>query len=275
MTIWTCATCAIEHPDTEHAPAVCEICSDDRQYVPASGQRWTTQAELAAAGHRGVIEELETDLFAVDVVPELGIGQRGLLLRTPGGNMLWEPPGFIDDEMISAVRELGGVDVISASHPHLTGASIQWSHAFGDAPVFVASADRQWIRRPDPAIRLWHGIEEILPGVTFVQCGGHFAGSSVAHWRDGADSNGALLTGDTIAVGADRASVSVMRSFVNKIPLPERAVRRIAEAVEPYSFDRLYGAFGVIDTGAAEVVTASLERYVAWIRGDVPDEPTQ
>jgi hypothetical protein len=275
MTIWTCATCAIEHPDTEHPPATCAICSDDRQFVPASGQRWTTQAELASAGHRGVISELEPDLYAVDVVPELGIGQRGLFLRTPGGNLLWEPPGFIDSDMISTIRDLGGVDLVSASHPHLTGASIQWSHAFDNAPVLVASADREWIRRPDPAIQLWHGVREVLPGVIFVQCGGHFAGSSVAHWSEGAGDRGALLTGDTIAIGADRVTVNVMRSFVNKIPLPERAVRRILTAIEPYRYDRLYGAFGVIEAGAAAMVSSSLDRYIAWIRGDIPDEPTK
>ncbi|MFI5428443.1 hydrolase [Aeromicrobium sp. UC242_57] len=273
MTIWTCAACAIEHADTEQPPSTCEICSDDRQFVPAAGQRWTTRAELAAAGHRGVVNELEPDLYAVDVAPELGIGQRGLLLRTSGGNLLWEPPGFIDDDMVSTLRELGGVDVISASHPHLTGASIQWSHAFDKAPVLVASADRQWIRRPDEVIELWHGTREVLPGVTFAQCGGHFAGSSIAHWQAGADGRGALLTGDTIAIGADRMSVNVMRSYVNKIPLPERAVRRILTSIEPYSYDRLYGAFGTIDTNAAALVDSSVHRYIAWVRGDVPDEP--
>lgn len=275
MTIWSCATCAIEHSDTQHPPATCAICSDERQFVPASGQRWTTQAELASAGHRGVLSELETDLYAVDVVPELGIGQRGLFLRTAGGNLLWEPPGFIDSDMISAIHDLGGVDLVSASHPHLTGASIQWSHAFGNAPVLVAAADRDWIRRPDPAIQLWHGVREVLPGVTFVQCGGHFAGSSVAHWREGASGRGALLTGDTIAVGADRVTVNVMRSFVNNIPLPERAVRRILAAIEPYPYDRLYGAFRIIDAGAAAMVDSSLTRYIAWIRGDLPDEPVK
>jgi len=36
--------------------------------------------------------------------------------------------------------------------------------------------------------------------------------SSVAHWAAGADGRGALLTGDTIAIGADLASVNLMRS---------------------------------------------------------------
>lgn len=246
---------------------------DERQFVPPGGQRWTTQEDMTAEGYRTAVAELEPDLYAITVSPELAIGQRGLLLRTGGGNLLWEPPALVGEEAVRQVAALGGVDVVSASHPHLTGASIQWSHAFGHAPVLVASADRRWIRRPDPVIRLWSGKENVLPGVTFVQCGGHFAGSSVAHWAAGADGRGTLLTGDTIAIGADRASVNVMRSYVNRIPLPERSVRRILAALAPYPYDRIYGAFGVLPESAADTVAGSLERYIAWIRGDVPDEP--
>ncbi|WP_211291207.1 hypothetical protein [Kineococcus xinjiangensis] len=117
MTIWTCAACGIEHPDTAQPPAVCAICSDERQYVPAAGQRWTTHAELAAAGHRIHVEQVETDLLGLTTEPELAIGQRGLLLRTPGGNLLWEPPGHLDTDTVEQLRGFGGVDVIAASHP--------------------------------------------------------------------------------------------------------------------------------------------------------------
>jgi len=62
------------------------------------------------------------------------------------------------------VRDLGGLTAVTASHPHLTGASIQWSHAFGNVPVLVAAADRAWIRRPDPVIELWARVRQVLPG---------------------------------------------------------------------------------------------------------------
>jgi len=273
VSVWTCRGCGIEHTDTDQPPEVCAICSDERQFIPASGQRWTTQAELSHEGYRTTLEQLEENLYGLEVTPEFAIGQRGLLVKTPGGNLLWEPPGFLDAGLVSAVGELGGIAAVSASHPHLTGSSIQWSHAFGGVPVLVASADRQWIRRPDPVIELWAGAKEVVPGITMLQCGGHFAGSSVAHWPLGAGGRGALLTGDTIAIGADRASVNVMRSYVNRIPLPERAVRRILNTVAAYRYDRLYGAFGVLESGAAVTVSTSLERYIAWIRGDVPNEP--
>jgi glyoxylase-like metal-dependent hydrolase (beta-lactamase superfamily II) len=273
MTIWSCATCGIEHPDTDRPPASCAICEDERQYLPPGGQRWTTQAELAAEGHRTTVTELEPDLYGISVEPRVGIGQRCLLLRTEAGNLLWEPPGLIDQPGVELVRELGGVAVVSASHPHLTGASIQWSHAFGGVPVFVASADRQWIRRPDEVIRLWAGTEEVLPGVTFVQCGGHFAGSSVTAWARPEEPAGVLLTGDTIMIGTDRSSAFVMRSYVNGIPLPERAVRGILDAIASYPYDRLYTGWASLDSGAADIVSRSLERYIRWLRGDVPEEP--
>ena len=273
MTVWTCRGCGIEHADTPSPPSTCAICSDERQFVPREGQRWTTQQELAAEGHRATVSELEPDLFGIDVLPEFAIGQRGLLLRTPAGNVLWEPPGYLDLDLVEQVRGLGGVAVVTASHPHLTGTSIQWSHAFGGVPVLVASADRQWVRRPDPAIRLWSGAQDLLPGVVMHQCGGHFAGSSVVHWPAGAEGRGVLLTGDTIAIGADRASVNVMRSYVNRIPLPERAVRRILDTVSELTYDRLYGAFGLLPSSAGTIVDTSLRRYIAWTRGDVPEEP--
>ena len=75
--------------------------------------------------------------------------------------------------------------------------------------------------RPDPRITFWSGETLALPGeLTLVRLGGHFPGSAVLHWPAGAEGRGALLTGDTIYVVADRAWVSFMYSYPNLIPLP-------------------------------------------------------
>ena len=42
MPVWICATCANHYPEATSPPGACMICSDERQWVPASGQRWTT-----------------------------------------------------------------------------------------------------------------------------------------------------------------------------------------------------------------------------------------
>ena len=275
MTVWICRACGIEHANTARPPARCAICTDERQYVPGTGQEWTSAKELAQT-HTGAFAELEPGLFALRVTPSFGIGQRGLLVRTHAGNLLWEPPGFVDQQMIDAATDLGGVAAVASSHPHLVGASITWSRAFEGVPVYYAQADQRWIRRPDDAIVLWSGTREILPGISLVQCGGHFPGSAVLHWADGADGRGVLLVGDTLAVNPDRRTVSFMRSYPNLVPLPERLVRQITGALAPLVFDRIYGGFDgpVIDSGAAEAVSDSAERYIGWMRDDIrdPDE---
>ena len=95
--------------------------------------------------------------------------------------------------------------------------------------------------RPDPAVRSSAGAVEAVPGVTLVQCGGHFPGSAVAHWAAGAEGRSALFVGDTIFVTAGEDRVSFIWSAPNRLPLPERAVRRLVEALSPYEFDLMYG----------------------------------
>ena len=271
MTIFSCSTCAIEHAEGLVPPESCAICEDERQWVPASGQSWTTRDELESTGHQVVVQELEPDLYSITTTPKLGIGQRGLLVRTPGGNLLFEPPGFIDAAGARIIEGLGGVAAIASSHPHLTGSSIQYSHRFGRAPVYVARADQEWIRRPDPVIELWDGSIELLPGLWMYQCGGHFAGSSVVHWQAGHKGAGVLIAGDTIAVGGDRKSANAMRSYVNNIPLPASAIERILDTVMPLEFSRLYSAFGLLFEDAHATVDRSLRRYMSWVNGEMPE----
>jgi hypothetical protein len=82
VSVFVCRTCAVEYPDTDKPAAVCAICSDERQYVRPSGQRWTTLEELAAAGHRGTVAEVEPGVHGITIKPSVGIGQRGLLVQT-------------------------------------------------------------------------------------------------------------------------------------------------------------------------------------------------
>jgi len=269
MPVWICATCGNHYRDQESPPPECVICADERQWVPSSGQRWTTAAELAGAGHRSDIRQVEPGLLGVGADPPVAIGQRGLVIQTAAGNLLWDPPGFADERAIAAVRELGGLVAVTASHPHFYGSIVEWSRAF-DAEVLLPEADAHWLTRPDPAVRTWSGSQPVLPGVTLVQCGGHFPGSAVAHWADGADGRGVLLAGDTIFVTPGEDRVTFVWSAPNRLPLPEQAVRRVVEAVRPYRFDRIYGGWWqpVLRTGAREILAASASRYIEFIRGD-------
>src|SRR5207342_3066526 len=111
---------------------------------------------------------------------------------------LWDPVGYLDEEAVGRVRELGEVTAIAASHPHMFGVQVEWSRALGGPPVLVAEADLAWVARPDPAVRAWSGTMEVLPGVTLSQPGGHFPGSAIVHWAAGAGGRGVLLSSDTV-----------------------------------------------------------------------------
>jgi hypothetical protein len=271
MTIPMCSTCGTEFPQGPQ-PASCPICVDERQFVNPAGQQWTSQAALSR-GHRNSFKEKEPGLIAIGLEPAFAIGQRALLIQTPHGNVLWDCVPLIDAATRKIVEGLGGLKAIAISHPHFYSAMVSWSEAFGGVPIHLHEADRQWVMRPHDAVRFWSGDTlEILPGLTAIRCGGHFAGGTVLHWADGADGRGALLTGDIVQATLDSRWVSFMRSFPIHIPLSAGVVERIVRRVEPYAFDRIYGAFWgrMVPTDAKGALARSAARYVEGVSGRGP-----
>ena len=232
-------------------------------------QQWTTLEQLSRAGHRAELTELEPDLLSSGSFPPVGIGQRSKLLCTDAGNLLWDPIGYVDQDIADRVLQFGPVRAIAASHPHMFGAQVEWSRALGDVEVLVAEEDAEWVRRADPVITTWSGDLVLLPGVTLTQPGGHFSGSAVVHWEGGAGGRGVLLGSDTIFVNPDRTSVSFMRSFPNRLPLSGAVVDRIVRHVDRFTFDRLYGNVDdFFGSDAKRAVRDSADRHIRWISGE-------
>src|SRR5690606_29461653 len=119
------------------------------------------------------------DMTGIATEPAFAIGQRALLVQTPAGNVLWDCISLIDQATIDAVAALGGIQAIAISHPHFYSAMVEWSRAF-DAPIYLHEDNRPFVVRPDPAISFWTDETlALMPGVTLIRCGGHFAGSTV------------------------------------------------------------------------------------------------
>jgi hypothetical protein len=269
MTHYICATCGTQFAATETPPEHCPICEDERQYIGWDGQRWTTLAGLRR-DHHNVIRDEEPGLTGIGTHPTFAIGQRALLVQAPSGNILWDCISLLDEPTVAVVRALGGITAIAISHPHYYSSMVEWARAF-DAPIYLHAADLEWVMRRDPAIVFWDGeTRELGDGLTLIHCGGHFAGGTVLHWAAGAGGHGALLSGDILQVVRDRRHVSFMYSYPNLIPLPAATVRRIAAAVRPYAFDRLYGAWWdlAVQADARAAVDRSAERYIAAISSE-------
>jgi glyoxylase-like metal-dependent hydrolase (beta-lactamase superfamily II) len=268
MPAFICTTCGCQYPDTETPPAGCPICQDDRQYVNPSGQAWTTLPAMRKT-YFNAFRCLEPGLAGVGTFPAFAIGQRALLLQTTAGNILWDCISFLDDATVTMIRAFGRLTGIACSHPHFLASVVEWSHAFDGVPVYLHALDRGFVTRPDRVMTFWEGDRlQLKQGVNLIRCGGHFPGSAVLHWGQGAEGKGALLTGDTLQVRPDKG-LTFMHSYPNLIPLDAARVRRIADQLAEWPFETIYGGWWerVIPAGAKQILAASVEQYVAAVTG--------
>ena len=260
MPKYLCKACGTQHPERPSPPDRCQIREDERQFVPATGQEWLASDALAA-GRSNAFREIVPGLFGISTVPQFAIGQRALLVVTPGGNILWDCVSLLDSATIAIVSALGGLKAIALSHPHFYSAMATWGRTF-DCPVFVHEADREWLAEPDPHIQFWAGeTRDISPDVTLHRLGGHFPGSTVMHLPE----RRSLLTGDTLLVTWDRMHVSFMWSYPNYVPLAAADVERIGGRLAALDFDAIHSAFwgrGDILGNAKAAVERSIARHI-------------
>lgn len=265
MPSFICVACGTQYPHSEAPPSACPVCQDERQYVPAAGQSWTTLDSLRK-GYSNKFRRLAPGIMTIETTPAFSIGQRAFLAQTPAGNVLWECISLVDDATVDLLQGLGGVKAIAISHPHYYTTMVEWSRALGNVPIYLHAEDRQWVMRTDPAIQYWEGdTKSIGQGLTLVRLGGHFAGGTVFHWADWGQGRGVLLSGDILQV-VPSGHVSFMWSYPNLIPLSAAKVQQMARILEPFAYDAVYGSFsgrGQIDTNGKQVVAASVARYVA------------
>jgi hypothetical protein len=264
-----CTACGTQYPPSDAPPARCSICEDERQFIPPSGQSWTT-LEALAAGRFNAYRQHEPGIIGIGTQPSFAIGQRALLIRTPNGNVLWDCIAMLDTATVTLIDGLGGLEAIAISHPHFYTTMGEWSRAFGGVPVHLHAADERWIMRPDPCVKLWQGETlDLLPDVTLIRGGGHFAGGAMLHWAKGAGGRGVLCTSDIATVTTDRKFLTFMRSYPNLIPLSGKQVMAIGAALEPFAFDTVYSLFfdRVIPTGGKLALQVSIQRYLDALGG--------
>lgn len=271
MNAFICTTCGTQYAPSEAPPPACIICEEERQFVPPTGQAWTTLSRLQKT-HMPTFSD-ESGIIGIGNAPAFGINQRALLVRTEHGNILWDCISLVTDTMVDIIKGLGGLKAVAISHPHYYTTMVEWSGAFGGIPIYIHAADSEWIMRPAPCLELWKGdTNELFPGVTLVRTGGHFEGGAVLHWANGCGGKGALLSGDLLQVVADCKYLGFMRSYPNFVPLGAAAVQAIADRVKPFKYDSIYGAFSgrVIPTNGMQAMDLSVKRHIHWLDQPAP-----
>lgn len=267
---YICVHCGLQYAEHKTVPALCLNCSNERESMTHKPQQWTTLAQMAGK-YRNVFTALGDGVTGICTAPAFGIGPEVFLIQTPAGNVLWDCIAYLDPATLEQVRTAGGISAIVISHPHMFGGVVEWSHDLGSIPIFVHEDNRPFMPRPDPVIQWWRGETlAVNSDLTVLRCGGHFPGSCVLHWPEGAGGKGALFTGDTILPVEDRRWVSFMYSYPNLIPVSRRSVEKIVNAISGLKFDRIYGGpmYGscggrpIIATGAKDAVLRSAQRYI-------------
>src|SRR5262249_37721922 len=125
MEKFICVQCGAQFAASAEPPPDCPICEDERQFVRHTGQEWMTLKQLQA-DHKNRLEEQAPQLLGIGTEPEFAIGQRSLLLQSPGGNLLWDCVTLLDDQTASEINARGGIRAIAISHPHFYSAMVEW-----------------------------------------------------------------------------------------------------------------------------------------------------
>lgn len=115
-----CRACGTQYQVSEkEGLRSCRICDDPRQYVPVAGQSFTTLGRLrdSPSEHKLVFKrEEDSKVWSITIEPNVGIGQRALLIQTPYGNILWDLVCYLDEKAVEKVSYLGPVNGLVLSN---------------------------------------------------------------------------------------------------------------------------------------------------------------
>ncbi|KDQ49934.1 hypothetical protein JAAARDRAFT_142645 [Jaapia argillacea MUCL 33604] len=267
-----CKTCAVQYAQTslrsyklgdELEGDGCPICLDPRQYVPATGQSWTSWATLELDHTTKLVPEPDDErIIRIVTEPPIGIGQTPFVICTSSGILIWDCGSYLSQDTVDSILALTSPSKpllgIAISHPHFFGASVMWAKNLG-CKVFMCELDREWFMRKEDSeavdvVEFWKGERKNFgEALTVIRCGGHFPGSCVLHWNRSLESlptsitsltkKGVVFCSDTFMVAPDRKTLSFMWSYPNQIPLPPKDVQTIWNSLRPFQFDDIYGAW--------------------------------
>jgi len=118
-----CNTCGTQYCTSSRAELkTCRTCDDPRQYVPRTGQSFTTIGELKASNKYKneftKVDDTDDKFWSIKTEPQFAIGQRAILVKSDQGNVLWDCITYLDEDTITWVKKQGGLSAIVISHPH-------------------------------------------------------------------------------------------------------------------------------------------------------------
>lgn len=235
LTHYACANCGHWQIWFSHQePIACPICTDTRNALPPDGWDFKTEA-FARQYFANTWKEYAPNLWGFSASPKFGLGATGWLLKREDGNVAFEACPYYQPDAIEKIRELGGIKVLAASHPHGYGALWQLQREF-DPVVTIHKGDIPYSK----AFRVnWPAddVHDIAPGLTMHHVGGHYEGHSVLY----ADSHKALFCGDSLKIEQDEdgnpVAISCHKAYHYEIPLTRAELAKYVDVFSQLPFE--------------------------------------
>ena len=253
LPVYVCTNCGFWQRNFA-TPLTCPLCIDARHVLPQTGWRFHDPAE-AQRLYPCHWAEIESGVWRFWNDPVEGIGSSGYLIRTDEGNLAFEGCTIYSDAAIEVIAQLGGVQVLSASHPHCYGALWQLQDRF-DPELALHPGDLAW----SGAVRVTWPFDDMLeplPGLELHLTAGHFDGHAVLFDR----RRRILFCGDCLKFDLDpvdprrATTISAHKAFVRGIPLTPNELRRYRHVFAPLDFVETWTPFEqAANSGRAEAL---------------------
>lgn len=223
-------------------PHSCPMCLDARHVAPQDGWRfWDAgEAQRLCPCHWA---EIVPGVWRFWNDPVNGIGPSGYLVQTTAGNMAFEGATVFSEAALDHIASLGGIAILSASHPHSYGALWQLQDRF-DPELALPAGDFAW----SSALRVsWPYDDRLepLPGLELHVIGGHFDGHAVLFDR----ARRIVFCGDALKFELDPAdprralTISAHKAFVRGVPLTPAELRRYRAVFAALDFEETWTPF--------------------------------
>ena len=243
LTHYACTHCGgwILWFDTRE-PIACPNCMDVRNALPEEDFTYL-HIDAAKEKYRTHWREVLPGLWDFWTEPQLGLGSHGWLIQRPEGNIAFEAAPYYDEAAKAKIQELGGIDILAASHPHGYGALWQLQVQHEPRELIIHRDDLEntkafRVNRPiDDHYRI-DGKRELR------RLGGHYEGQTALY-----DAEYKLLfAGDALKIdfgpdGETPVALSCHKGYHYSIPLTKEELEHYREVFSQYGFEHVCTPF--------------------------------
>ncbi|MCP3063657.1 hypothetical protein LXT21_33275 [Myxococcus sp. K38C18041901] len=241
LTRYACTHCGTWQPGfARQPPASCPTCLDVRNALPPDGWEFQTTGQVAERLSTRW-EEALPGIWGFRCAPGFGLGSTGWLLRGPEGNVAFEGAPWYSRPALEILESMGGIQVLSASHPHGFGALWQLQERFD--PLLVLHRDAVQYSK---AFQVRWPVDDehtLAPGLTLHCVAGHYEGQTVLYDA----RTRSLFCGDALKVELDArgrpTALSCHKGFHYAIPLSHAELRRYRRVLEQLPFENVFTPF--------------------------------